>query len=134
MSKLLLVDDDDQMRSVLALFLRRSGLTVLEAASCADANKVLGRESPDLLIVDYELPDGTAFDVLKGIEQRDTGEAAIVLTGLGTIELAVRAIKAGAEHFLTKPVDLESLEVLVRRTLDLQRTRGGRARARPSSI
>jgi DNA-binding NtrC family response regulator len=132
MSKLLLVDDDEQMRSVLALFLRRAGFSVLEAGNCAEGNQLLQRESPDLLIVDYELPDGTAFDLLKGIEHRDSGEAAIVLTGVGTIELAVQAIKAGAEHFLTKPVDLESLEVLVRRTLDGLRERRRRVTAASS--
>jgi DNA-binding NtrC family response regulator len=121
--KLLLVDDDAQMRNVLALYLRRAGFTVLDAATLAEARRLQSKQAPDLTIVDYQLPDGTAFDLLSSARERDGSEAVIVLTGLGTIDLAVRAIKLGAEHFLTKPVDLESLEVLVRRTLDLQRDR-----------
>jgi DNA-binding NtrC family response regulator len=121
-----LVDDDAQMRNVLALYLRRAGFTVLDAATLAEARRLQQKQVPDLTIVDYQLPDGTAFDLLGPARERDN-EAVIVLTGLGTIDLAVRAIKLGAEHFLTKPVDLESLEVLVRRTLDLQRERRQRA-------
>jgi DNA-binding NtrC family response regulator len=127
LDKLLLVDDDVQMRNVLALYLRRCGFIVLDAATLADARKLQAQEIPDLTIVDYQLPDGTAFDLLNAARERESSEAVIVLTGLGTIDLAVRAIKSGAEHFLTKPVDLESLEILVRRTLDQQRDRRQRA-------
>jgi DNA-binding NtrC family response regulator len=127
LDKLLLVDDDAQMRKVLALYLRRVGFAVVEAESLGEAQKLLLKEAPDLTIVDYQLPDGTAFDLLTSARERDGSEAFIVLTGLGTIDLAVRAIKSGAEHFLTKPVDLESLEILVRRTLEQQRERRKRA-------
>jgi DNA-binding NtrC family response regulator len=127
LDKLLLVDDDVQMRNVLALYLRRCGFTVLDAATLAEAQQLQAKEVPDLTIVDYQLPDGTAFDLLQAARERDSSEAVIVLTGLGTIDLAVRAIKGGAEHFLTKPVDLESLEILVRRTLEQQRDRRQRA-------
>lgn len=134
MDKLLLVDDDAQMRNVLALYLRRAGFTVLDAATLAEARRLQAKQAPDLMIVDYQLPDGTAFDLLSQTREREGGEAIIVLTGIGTIDLAVRAIKLGAEHFLTKPVDLESLEVLVRRTLDLQRDRRQRAGAAVASL
>jgi DNA-binding NtrC family response regulator len=109
------------MRSVLAHFLRRCGFTVFDAGTLADAQHLQLKEGPDLTIVDYDLPDGTAFDLLTRTRERESSEAVIVLTGMGTIDLAVRAIKGGAEHFLTKPVDLDSLEVLVRRTLAQQR-------------
>jgi DNA-binding NtrC family response regulator len=127
LDKLLLVDDDVQMRNVLALYLRRCGFMVREAANLAEARQLQAKEAPDLTIVDYHLPDGTAFDLLTSTRERESSEAVIVLTGLGTIDLAVRAIKSGAEHFLTKPVDLESLQVLVQRTLEQQRDRRQRA-------
>lgn len=137
MSKLLLVDDDLEMRGMLARGLRRAGYSVLEAETCAECDEITRAESPDLLIVDYQLPDGTAFDVLEAMKERDSTAAAIVLTGLGSIDLAVRAIKAGAEHFLTKPVELEALEILVKRTLEAQRERrqknaSSQARTRPN--
>src|SRR5450432_3365789 len=109
MSTVLVIDDDAQMRGVLTLYLKRLGYTIVEAATIAEGRALQAKEDPDLTLVDYQLPDGTAFDLLDSTRERDSGEAIIVLTGLGTIDLAVRAIKAGAEQFLTKPVDLESL-------------------------
>ena len=127
MSTVLVIDDDAQMRGVLTLYMKRLGHTVVEAATLAEGRALQAKEDPDLTIVDYHLPDGTAFDLIGSTRERESAEAIIVLTGLGTIDLAVRAIKAGAEQFLTKPVDLESLGVLVRRTLETQRDRRQRA-------
>jgi DNA-binding NtrC family response regulator len=127
MSTVLVIDDDAQMRGVLTLYLKRLGHTVVEAATLAEGRALQATEDPDLTIVDYHLPDGTAFDLIGSTRERGSAEAIIVLTGLGTIDLAVRAIKAGAEQFLTKPVDLESLGILVRRTLESQRDRRQRA-------
>jgi DNA-binding NtrC family response regulator len=129
MSTILVIDDDDQMRGVLTLYLKRLGHTVAEAATLGEGRALQAAEDPDLTLVDYNLPDGTAFDLIASTRERDSGEAIIVLTGVGTIDLAVRAIKAGADQFLTKPVDLESLGILVRRTLESQRDRRQRVLA-----
>jgi DNA-binding NtrC family response regulator len=130
-ARLLLVEDDAQLRRAVALYLERKGFAVIEAGSVAEGRRLLPEHGPELIVVDYQLPDGSAFDVLDTVRERDAGEAVIVLTGSGTIDLAVAAIKAGAEHFLTKPVDLESLEILVRRTLEFRRERRHRAAAAP---
>ena len=116
-AKLLVVDDSPDMLGALSLFLKRSGYLVLQAATGADAIASFEREAPDVCIIDYHLPDTTAFELLPALRKRDPKAAIIVLTGHGTIELAVEAIKLGAEHFLTKPVDLKSLGVLVERVL-----------------
>jgi DNA-binding NtrC family response regulator len=123
MTRLLLVDDDAQLRAGMSAYLRRLGLEVFEAGSCAEGRQMQLTESPDLTIVDYDLPDGTAFDVLASMREREATDSAIVLTGVGTIDLAVKAIKSGAEHFLTKPVDFESLVHLIGRTVETQRQR-----------
>jgi DNA-binding NtrC family response regulator len=129
MSTVLVVEDDAQMRSLLARYLGRVGHVVVSAGTLEEARELQAKEGPDLIIVDYSLPDGTAFDLIGSRQERDSSEAVIVLTGVGTIDLAVRAIKAGAEHFLTKPVDLDSLGVLVERTLDAQRDKRQRVLA-----
>ena len=123
MAKLLMIEDDAQLRTVVASFLRRQGYTVLEAENCREGLRLDQKESPDLVIVDHDLPDGNAFDILGALPDRESEACVILLTGVGTIDLAVRAIKAGAEHFLTKPVDVEALEILVKKTLDAQRER-----------
>lgn len=129
MSTVLVVEDDAQMRSLLARFLKRLGHVVVSASTLEEARALQAKEGPDLVIVDYNLPDGTAFDLIGSRQEQESSEAVIVLTGVGTIDLAVQAIKAGAEHFLTKPVDLDSLSVLVQRTLDAQRDKRQRALA-----
>jgi DNA-binding NtrC family response regulator len=75
------------------------------------------------VIADYSLPDGNALELLPRLHALDAEVPFIVLTGFGSIELAVEAIKAGAEHFLTKPVELETLLVLLRRVLESRRER-----------
>ena len=129
MSSVLVVEDDAQMRTLLARYLSRQGHVVFGAPTLAEGRALQAKETPDLIIVDYNLPDGTAFDLLGSRQEQDGAEAVIVLTGVGTIDLAVHAIKLGAEHFLTKPVDIESLGVLVQRTLEAQRDRRQRALA-----
>jgi DNA-binding NtrC family response regulator len=116
-AKLLVVDDSPDMLGALALFLKRSGYLVLQATTGREAIASFEQEAPDLCIIDYHLPDTTAFELLPALRKRDPKAAVIVLTGHGTIELAVEAIKLGAEQFLTKPVDLKSLGVLVERVL-----------------
>jgi DNA-binding NtrC family response regulator len=129
MSTVLVVEDDAQMRTLLARYLARQGHIVFGAPTLTEGRALQAKEAPDLIIIDYNLPDGTAFDLLGSRQEQDGAEAVIVLTGVGTIDLAVHAIKLGAEHFLTKPVDIESLGVLVQRTLEAQRDRRQRALA-----
>jgi DNA-binding NtrC family response regulator len=72
-------------------------------------------------VIDYLLPDGTALDILPRLKAIDPGVPLIILTGHGSIDLAVRAIKEGAEQFLTKPVDLSTLLIILERLLESQR-------------
>jgi DNA-binding NtrC family response regulator len=78
---------------------------------------------PDVAVMDYLLPDGTALDLLPRLKTIDPGVSLIILTGHGSIDLAVRAIKEGAEQFLTKPVDLSTLLIILERSLESQRNR-----------
>jgi DNA-binding NtrC family response regulator len=116
-AKLLVVDDAPEMLAALVEYLKRLGYVVSQATTRVEALARFEAEAPDLCIVDYALPDCTAFELIPELRKRDGKVAIIVLTGQGTIELAVQAIKLGAEHFLTKPVDLKSLGVLVERVL-----------------
>src|SRR5262249_19176722 len=87
---------------------------------------------PDAAILDYSLPDGTALDVLPHLKQAYATVPVIVLTGNGTIELAVNTIKEGADQFLTKPVEMAAIAVVLERALENRRNHqkqlAGRAR------
>jgi DNA-binding NtrC family response regulator len=107
------------------MFLEREGFDVVEAESCAQARALLTAQhiQPDAALLDYELEDGTALDLLPFIKEHDPSLPVVVMTGFGTIERAVRAVKEGAEHFLTKPIELPTLLVLLQRTIDNRRAR-----------
>ena len=117
----LVIDDEPAVRLVVRTFLEAHGYLVKEAATAAEAVAVYRDAPPDLAICDYELPDGNGIDLLAELRTLEPGTPAVMLTGHGSIELAVRAIKEGAEQFLTKPVDLSALKVIVERVLEKRR-------------
>ena len=127
MPKILIVDDEQDLD-----FLEREGLDVEEADSCAAAEKAVREFHPDAMVLDHMLPDGTALELLPRIREIDTTLPVVVLTGHATIDLAVRAVKEGADQFLAKPVELPALLVMLRRLLESQREKrrqaAGRAR------
>jgi DNA-binding NtrC family response regulator len=124
----LVVDDDAGIRFGIVEFLSVRGWETHEATDGAAAERQFAAVSPDVSVIDHELPDGTALDVLARIRDLDATAPVVVLTGHASIDLAVRAIQAGADQFLTKPVDLPTLEGLLRRLVDDSRARR-RARA-----
>ena len=101
----------------------RRGMTFLEASRLDTGLKLFSTESCDAAIVDYQLPDGTALELIPRLKAIDATIPVIVMTGHGTIDLAVKAIKLGAEQFITKPVELDVMYKLLSRALDDQRSR-----------
>jgi len=133
-SAILIVDDEAAVRAALAEFLEAHGYAALLAEDCQAAQERLRSAAVDAAIVDYSLPDGNALELLPRLLQASPRLPIVILTGHGTIDLAVRAIKEGAEHFLTKPVELPALLVVLERALanarNQKRQLAGRARRR----
>ena len=121
--RILVADDDLSSRFALRDFFEGHGYEVDEAGTCAAALETFRSTPPDAAILDYSLPDGTALELLPRLKSVDPGIPLVILTGHGSIDLAVQAIKEGAEHFLTKPVELPAVLVVVERLLDNQRQR-----------
>ncbi len=116
MKKTLLVIDDDQIfRDLLVRQLRNMGFAARGAGTWREARQVLDETEPDALILDYRLPDSDATTILGELHGQ---YPAIVLTGFGSIQNAVKMIRQGATDYLTKPVDLDALELTVRRVLE----------------
>jgi DNA-binding NtrC family response regulator len=120
---LLIVDDDEAIRFGVGTYLRSRGYAVHDAENCVGAELAFRRTRPHLVIADYELPDGTALDLLPRIKRLDEQVPVVLLTAHGSVGLAVQAIKEGAEHFLTKPVAMPALELVVERALENRRNR-----------
>lgn len=116
-AQLLLLEDDASIRFPIARYFRERGVAVVEAGSCAEARGAIDASPPEVAVIDLNLPDGDGLDLLSELAGRDLAIATIVLTGGATIDRAVRAIQQGADHFLTKPVDLPGLYQIVERLL-----------------
>jgi DNA-binding NtrC family response regulator len=132
LSKILIVDDEPGIRFGVRDFLESEGLDVDEAETVAGAEKAVREGHPDAVVLDHMLPDGTALDLLPRIREFDASLPVVVLTGHATIDLAVRAVKEGADQFLAKPVELPALLVMLQRLIESQREKrrqiAGRAR------
>lgn len=122
-NRVLIVDDEEAIRFSVRAFLETEGYQVDEAGTVAQALERLTTDPPDAAVVDYRLPDGDALEILSALREAHLRVPIIMLTAYASIELAVQAIQDGAEHLLTKPVDLESLEVILGRVLENQRNR-----------
>ncbi len=122
-NKILVVDDEAGIRFGIRDFLEAQGYEVDETDSCQGVREIFRMSRPDAVIIDYVLPDGNALEVIPDLKRVDPGVPLVILTGHGSIELAVQAVKEGAEQFLTKPVELPALLVVLQRLLEDQRNR-----------
>jgi DNA-binding NtrC family response regulator len=136
MRSILIVDDEDSIRVALRAFLENVGFEVVEASSLAVARKTLAEIRYDAILLDAFLTDGSGVEFINEIRNVDPTVPVIMMTGQGTIPMAVEAMRRGADHFLTKPVDLKELEVYLGKSLQIgSLRRSNRAlRERPPSI
>src|SRR5690349_7259082 len=118
---ILIVDDEERIRFAVRDFLELQDYAVVEADTCAAAESQVRDARPEAVVLDYGLPDGNALDLLPRLKGIDPDLPVVILTGQGTIELAVRAIKEGADHFLIKPVELPALLILLQRLVERER-------------
>jgi DNA-binding NtrC family response regulator len=115
--RILVVDDDDALREMMALALAKEGYRVDRASSAAEGIAVLGERSFDLIVADIYLGDGTGLDLVAAIEDRRTDTRVILVTARGTVETAAFAREHGVFDYLAKPFQLENLLGRVRAAL-----------------
>ena len=116
---ILIIDDEPDIRELLAMTVRRMGLDAFCAESLDGARRMLEKRRFDFCLTDMKLPDGTGLQLIEHVQQNHEGMPVAVITAFGSIELAIDSMKAGAFDFLTKPIDLERLRNLVSNALRL---------------
>jgi DNA-binding NtrC family response regulator len=119
--RILVLEDDKEIRDTVQDFLEGRSFEVISCDTCQAAREQFWHRRPDAAICDYFLPDGTGLDLLTFIKSADPMIPVIILTAHGSIELAVEALKLGAENFLAKPVELGALATVLERTLESRR-------------
>jgi DNA-binding NtrC family response regulator len=120
---IVVADDEKSVRMALNLALSADGYEIHEAESAAETLRCIEENVPDLVILDQNLPDADGLSVLRKSREVDTNLQVIMLTGHGTINLAVEAMRAGAANFLEKPFQLEHLKAAVEKALETRALR-----------
>ena len=123
MADILLVEDKDSLRRVLRLTLENAGYSVTEASDTRSALNEIAATRHRLVLTDLRMPNGSGLDVLRAARSADGDVPVIIMTGFGSIDEAVQAMKDGAHDFLQKPVDSNHLLLLVERALEEARLR-----------
>src|SRR5919204_718455 len=121
--QILVVDDEEDLRKAIVDILTLDGFEVDQAGSAEESAEKLSQTAYDVLITDHNLPQKTGVELLEESLVRYPEIVGIVITGYGTIETAVQAIKKGAYDYLTKPFKLVELSIMVRKGLKERRLR-----------
>lgn len=119
-ARILIIEDNQGLAELLAEEIADFGFTARWASRAAEAHPLLDSWRPDLVICDLRLPDIDGIDFLQTVKSRPLPPAFLIITAFGTVSKAVEALKAGADDFLTKPLDLEHLEQRIRRLIEFR--------------
>ncbi|MBP7509604.1 MAG: response regulator [Prolixibacteraceae bacterium] len=111
--KILIVDDGESQRFVLKVFLLREGYLVGEAENGIKALQCMKEQHYDIILLDHKMPGMNGVEVLKEVKRTNPEIAVVIISAYGTIERAVEAMEAGAFYYITKPVDLDKLLILL---------------------
>lgn len=118
--KVLVIDDEPDIRELLEITLGRMGLETIAAGDCQSARKLLQENEYDLCLTDLKLPDGDGIELVKNIQDLNYALPVAVFTAHGNTDTAISAMKAGAYDFVSKPVNLEQLRTLVNNALEVK--------------
>ncbi|MRR12179.1 sigma-54-dependent Fis family transcriptional regulator, partial [bacterium] len=118
--RVLIADDEKNMRWVLRQALEGEGYEVAEAVDGKEALSAVNEQEPDVLILDHKMPAPDGMEVLRRIRAKDQQFPIIMLTAHGNVQTAVEAMKAGASEYLTKPFDLEELKISLEKAMRMK--------------
>ncbi len=121
MDRILIAEDKESLRRVLAETLETEGYAVVEARDGEEAIRKISGERFDLVLTDLKLPKKDGMEVLRAAKENSPSAAVVVMTAYGTIDVAVQAMKEGAYDFLSKPIDTNYLLMLIERAMERQR-------------
>jgi two-component system, NtrC family, response regulator AtoC len=123
--KILIVDDESSNRKILAQELAHLGYATETARDGGEALKKAESSRPDLVILDYMMPQMSGLEVLKELRKRENDTPVVVITAYGTMERAVQAMKEGAYDFITRPFEPDHIALVVEKALERHRLKRG---------
>jgi DNA-binding NtrC family response regulator len=121
--RIFLVDDDESVQFAYTQYFAKSEYHIACASTLKAAKTVIASERFDAMILDVSLPDGLSIEWVPELRSSYPGMPIIIITGIGDIPTAVKAMKYGAENFLAKPVEMNDLHVILERCIELEAVR-----------
>lgn len=114
----LIIDDEDSQRNILKGYLEKKGYKIYSASSGSEGVSIIQKNLIDIVLSDYRMPDKTGLEVLEVVKKINPEISFIIMTAYGTIENAVKAMRLGAFNYITKPIDLDELDLMIERIIE----------------
>lgn len=115
---ILIIDDEEAQRNILKGYLEKRGYKIYSASSGLEGIELVRKNIVDIVLSDYKMPDKTGLEVLETVKEINPEISFVILTAYGTVENAVKAIRLGAFDYISKPVDLDELDLLLERIIE----------------
>lgn len=122
-TRILVVDDEHLIRWSLEQSLKKQGYDVITAASGEEALRQVQEESPELMLLDIQLPGMDGLQVLEKVKEVDGEIIVVMVTALGVLETAVKAMRLGAHDYINKPFNLDELSIIIKKALETRQLR-----------
>jgi two-component system response regulator PilR (NtrC family) len=119
--KILVVDDEQSLREVLSIMLKRTGYAVTSVADGEEAIELLNRDIFDLVITDLRMPKIDGLEVLRAAKSASPETVVLIITAFASADSAVEAMKQGAYDYLTKPFQVDEVQLIIRNALEKRR-------------
>jgi len=116
--RILIVDDNREIRTILEEYLREEGYTAQGAGDGSEALAKHGESAFDLIITDLNMPGMTGMELIKAISKEESTTEFIIITGYASLDSAIEAVKAGAFDYIVKPFRIEELRVVIKNARD----------------
>ena len=115
---ILIIDDEKSQREILSGFLSKKGNKVYTAESGSEGIKIIKEQIVDIVLSDYKMPEMTGIEILEEVSIINPNISFVIITAYGTVENAVKAMRLGAIDYISKPVNLDELEILLTRIIE----------------
>ncbi len=115
---ILIIDDEKSQREILTGYLKKKGYRIFSASSGIEGIEIVKNNIVDIILSDFKMPDKTGLEVLNEVKAVNPEIGFVIITAYGTIENAVKAMRSGADDYITKPVDLDELDLLIEKIIE----------------
>ncbi len=117
-NSILIIDDEKSQRDILTGYLRKKGFKIISASLGEEGIKIVKENLIDIILSDFKMPDKTGLEVLEEVKKINPEISFIMITAFGTVENAVKAMRLGADDYISKPVNLDELDILLERIIE----------------